>query len=268
LSPAAWWRWYRGLPENPIYMREKGNWGKPNPFFDNLMRFSPFVVLGAIALGFCGGFSNPAFFNDNEDLFAVYCLICLPGILLSMLTIFGSLMAPALTAPMISLERDRGSWEILRATPQSMQSILLAKFFGALSRLKIWPVLFVLSLFQGAIFFCSINVMSGSFSVWSWFLGVATVLRPWLEILFAAFTGFFFSTTVRSATIALASTYVIVVFFKLFNSGLVWMGLLAVTLNDEIAMLAIGNVGPTAVYAVSLLALIVGSFYTANHMVE
>lgn len=268
MNPAVWWRWYRALPDNPIYLREKGTWGKPNPFFDNLMRFSPFVILGAIALGFCGGFGNSAFFEGNDDLFAVWCLVCLPGVLLSMLTIFGSLMAPALTAPMISLERDRGSWDVLRVTPQSLTSILLAKLFGALSRLKIWPVLFVLSLFQGAVFFCSLSVMNGSLSVWTGLLGVTTVLRPWLEILFAAFAGFFFSTAVRSATVALASTYALVVIFKLFNSGLLWLAVSSSFMNDEISLLALGNVGPTAVYATAVTALFAGSFYMANHMGE
>lgn len=267
MSPIRWWRWYQHLPQNPVYLREKGHWGKPNPFYDNLIRFSPFLLLGGISLGFCAGFGNPAFFNNNDDLFTIWCLLCLPGMLLSMVTLFGSLLAPALTAPMISLERDKGTWDILLTTPQPVFSLLLAKLLGALSRLRIWPVLFVLSLFQGLIIFCSMSLMGGKITVWDGLLGLTTVLRPWLEILFAAFTGLLFSTVVRSATMAVSSTYAIVVIFKIFNSGLVWMALMSNQMSDETAVLAIGSVGPTAVYALAIIGLWAGIFYQANRMV-
>lgn len=263
----SWWRWYRNLSKNPIYLREKGQWGKPNPFYDNLLRFSPFVVLGGISLGFCTGFGNPAFFGNNDDLFAIWCLLCLPGILLSMLTIFGSLLAPALTAPMISLERDKGTWDILLVTPQPMMSILMAKLFGALSRLRIWPMLFVLSLFQGLILFCSLALVDGELVGWDWLMGLATVIRPWLEILFAAFMGLFLSTVTRSATMAVAGAYALVVIFKLFNSSLVWMGLLNSQVDSEMAVLGMGAVGPTAVYTLAIMGLWIGIFYQARKMI-
>lgn len=265
LNPLTWWRWARALPQNPIYLREKGTWGKPNPFFDNLIRFSPFIIIGSISLGFCAGFGNPVIFANNEDLFTLWCLICLPGILLFMLTFFGVLMAPALTAPMISLERDRGTWEILRATPQPMASILMAKFFGALSRLRIWPLLFVLTLLQGMVIFCSTVIISEG-SPWSWSMGAATIFRPWLEILFAAFTGLLFSTAVRSATMALVSSYAVVVIFKLFNNSLVWVGLMSNRLEGEIARLGMSTVGPTAVYALAIIAVWGGIFYQASKL--
>ncbi len=261
------WHWYRGLSDNPIYLREKGTWGKPNPFFDTLMRFIPFIVLGGIGLGFCAGFSNPALFGSNGNLFIVWCLLFLPGVLLSMLTILGSFMAPALTAPIISLERDRGTWEILRATPQSMRSILMAKLLGALSRLRIWPVLFVLSLFQGLILFFALTFALGEFTLWNWLLGAAVILRPWSEILFAAFAGLFFSTAVGSATMALVSTYALVVIFKLFNSSPLWLGLFTLSdINSDIAMFAMGSVGPTAVYILAIIVLWLGIFYQASRI--
>ncbi len=263
----SWWRWYRNLSDNPVYLREKGQWGKPNPFYDNLIRFSPFVVLGGISLGFCTGFSNPAFFGNNDDLFAVWCLLCLPSMLLSMVTIFGSLLAPALTAPMISLERDKGTWDILLVTPQPMMSILMAKLLGALSRLRIWPLLFVLSLFQGLIMFCSLSLMDGQMAGWDWLLSMATVTRPWVEILFAAFMGLFLSTAVRSATMAVAGTYALVVIVKLFNSSLVWMSLFSRQFEGGLAVLAMGAVGPTAVYTLAIVGLWVGIFYQARKMI-
>ncbi|MCP4362882.1 MAG: ABC transporter permease subunit [Chloroflexi bacterium] len=268
MSLKEWWRWYRALPQNPIYLREKGTWGNPNPFYDNLLRFSPFVLLGVIVLGFCTGFNNPAFFADNDALFAVYCLLCLPGILLSMLTIFGSLMAPALTAPTISMERDRGTWDILRVTPQPTASILLAKLFGALARLRIWPVLFLLSAFQGLIMFCSLTVMGGDTAVWGGIVGLMTLLRPWLEVLFAAFMGMFVSTAVRSATMALASTYALVVIVRLFNSSGVWLGVASIMSAKDTTMLIASSVGPTAVYLTAVLGLWGGILYQARRISE
>jgi ABC-type transport system involved in multi-copper enzyme maturation permease subunit len=262
----SWWHWYRNLPQNPVYLREKGHWGKPNPFYTNLMRFSPFVLLGVIALGFCGGFNNPAMFADNDDLFAIWCLVCIPGLLLSMLTIFGSLMAPALTAPAISLERAQGTWDVLRTTPQSTQSILLAKLFGGLARMRIWTLLLALSLFQGLIFFCTLTLTSTETAVWGWLVALVAVIRPWLEILFAAFTGMFFSTAVHSATIALASSYAIIVIFRLFNNSTVWYGLMSISQPEDVVMIVVGTVGPTAVYALAVAALWAGILYQANRL--
>ena len=56
--------------QNPVYQRERGGWGKPNQFYDNLSRFSPFVVLGAIVFGVCAGSSNPALLAGNDALLA------------------------------------------------------------------------------------------------------------------------------------------------------------------------------------------------------
>ena len=256
----AFWRWIRGLPENPVYLRERGSWGNPNPFFDNLNRFSPFIILGTISLGLCAGY-NPSFlaaFDEDDTIVLVWCLVCLPGILLSMLTIFGSLMAPALTAPAISMEQDKGTWDVLRMTPYSTNSILLAKLFGALSRLRIWPVLFVLTLLQGMMMFCLMTISGTETAVFGWLLGLATMIRPWLEILFAAFTGMYFSTLVRSATVALASAYTAVVLFKLINSSGVWV-LGSTFLNvDEIFLLLNGTIGPVVLYSIAVGVLWLG----------
>ena len=53
------WRWFRSLNENPIYLREKGGWGNPNPFYEMLRRYSPFVVMAAIVLGLSGMAAAP-----------------------------------------------------------------------------------------------------------------------------------------------------------------------------------------------------------------
>jgi ABC-type transport system involved in multi-copper enzyme maturation permease subunit len=266
LSLISWWRWWRALSENPVYRREKGGWGKPNPFYDNLSRFSPFVVIGAVLFGLCAGSTNPIFLTGRDELYAFWCFLCLPGIVLNMLSMFGSLMAPALTAPAVSMEMDRGTWEILRVTPQSTGSILLAKMFGALARLRIWPVLFALSLLQGSLIACVMTLSgSGAPGLLGPLIGLAAAVRPWLEILFAGTAGMYVSTRARSATLALVASYTAVVMMKLFNSSSLWIGVFGL-LDQEETMLLAGSVGPVLVYAFIIAGLLFGLSQQANRL--
>ncbi len=275
LNPISWWHWLRALRQNPVYLREKGSWGNPNPFYTKLRRYSPFFVIGAILLGFCSASSNLGLYSGasgNDELFIFYCLLCLPGMALSMLTIFGTFMAPALTAPSIGLEMDQGSWDLLRLTPQSTRSILLAKLFGGLARLKIWPVLFVLSLFQGLLI-TGISFLSGAFSEsaigqWGILLGITTVVRPWLEIFFAAVLGMFVSTWVRSSTMALVGSYSGIVFVKLFNNSVSWAAVGGVVGSSENGLFIGGTAGPPFGYVLLIVGLLVGIAWRANRMVE
>ena len=270
------WRWLRALRQNPVYLREKGEWGNPNPFYTKLRRYSPFFVIGAIVVGLCTASSNFSVYaglsGGNEELFIFYCLLCLPGMALSMLTIFGTFMAPALTAPSISLEMDAGSWDLLRLTPQSTRSILLAKLFGGLARLRIWPVLFVLSLFQG-IMITGISFLSGAIGdsqigQWGILLGATTVLRPWLEIFFAAVLGMFSSTWVRSSTMALVGSYSGIMIVKLFNNTITWAGFGSVAGFSENSLFVSGIIGPSIGYAVLIVGLLFGIALRANRMVQ
>ncbi|MFQ5436713.1 MAG: ABC transporter permease [Anaerolineae bacterium] len=243
------------MSRNPVYLREKGGWGKPNPFYETVRRYSPFVVIGAIFFGLCAGWSNPALFAANNDLAVFYCFLCLPGILLTGLTMFGSFMAPALTAPSISMEVDKGTWEMLRVTPLSARSIVLAKLFGGLSRLRIlWPTLFAVSLLQGVIWVCSLTMMGGRLALFGAALGVSATVRPWLEVLFAGIAGMVASTRVKSATMALVATYTAVVLMKLINSSLLWYGVSSLFDWQETG-LVVSTVGPTAVYGIAVLGL-------------
>ena len=258
-SPAtlrAGWRWFRSLNENPIYLREKGSWGNPNPFYETLRRYSPFVVMGAIVLGLCAG-TNPALLGatDDDELFAFICVLCLPGALLSMLTIYGSFMAPALTAPTISMEVDRGTWDILRLTPHATSGILLAKLFGGLARLRIWRVMLALSGFQAMMLFCVLSVTAEATAVSGFFIGLGALIRPWVEVLFAAFIGMYLSTWVKSARTALAGSYVIVVLMKLFSNSAIWLGIWNLLGVDDGGMLTGSILSPAIVYGTAVLLL-------------
>jgi hypothetical protein len=260
----TWWVWVRTLRQNPVYLREKGTWGNPNPFYTRLRQYSPFLIIGAIVLGICAGTSNPALLSGNEDLLIFWCVLCLPGVLLSMLTIFGTFMAPALTAPSISLEMDHGTWDILRMTPQPTEAILLAKLFGGLARLRIWPVLFILSMFQGLLVTCIAALGGGQLGLWGIVLGITTIFRPWLEVLFAAVARMFISTWVRSATIALVGTYTAVIIIKLFNSSTAWLGIISLLDVESNSLFIGGTAGPVLVYFGLIIALIIGIMLRAE----
>lgn len=271
ISPArlwAGWHWVRSLDENPIYLREKGDWGNPNPFYEKLRRYSPFVVMGAILLGLCAG-TNPALFGATEDdeLFSFICLLCLPGGLLSMLTIYGSFMAPALTAPTITMEKDRGTWDILRLTPHTTSGILLAKLFGGLARLPIWKVMLVLSVFQALMLLLVISIVpSDATAVSGLLIGLGAWLRPWVEVLFAAFIGMYLSTWARSSIFALAGSYVSVVLMKLFNSSLIWLAIWNLFNADSLLSVGGSMFSPTAVYGTAVLFLWWGIVRQANKL--
>lgn len=212
--------------------------------------------MGAIVLGLCAG-TNPALLGAAEDdaLFAFICVLCLPGALLSMLTIYGSFMAPALTAPTISMEVDRGTWDILRLTPHSTANILLAKLFGGLARLHIWRVMLVLSAFQATMLFCILSVTAQATAVSGFLIGLGALIRPWVEVLFAAFVGMYLSTWVKSARLALAGSYVSVVLLKIFSNSAIWLGIWTLLGVDEGTMLTGSILSPAVVYGTAVLLL-------------
>lgn len=245
--------WWRTLSAHPVYLREKGNWGKANPYFENLRRLSPFVVLGALLLGACTAATNPTLLSGNDELLAVWCFLCLPGILLSALTLFGSLMLPALTAPSISHEMALGTWELLRVTPLQTRNIIMAKLFGSLARLRLfWWLLFIMSMFQGLMMACTTSLIAGDYAIWGWLIGLTTVVRPWLELMFVALVGMVFSTMTRSATLALTGSYTAVILVKLANSSALWLGISTLFELDELVVLT-SILGPAIIYMLATI---------------
>jgi hypothetical protein len=265
---SVWGQW-QALRANPVYLRERGAWGNPNPFYAQLTRYSPFVVIGAILFGVCAGGSNPTLFAGGDSaLAAATCFLCLPGFALTAVSLYAQFMAPALTAPSISLERAGGTWDILRLTPLSMRLILFSKLFGGLSRLRIWPILFALSALQGGIMFCSITLLGEEMALWGGLMGLATVLRPWSELLFAAFVGMYFSAVASSAMIALVGAYAVLALVKLFNSSGLWAAALVLAQADSAATVVWSLLGPVIVYGVAITAVALGISHQAKKMSE
>ncbi len=262
------YHWLRTLPENPIYQREKGGWGTPNPFFEGVRRYSPFIVMGVGLLGLCAGSNNTSMFSGNDELFAIYCLLCIPGIIVNMMTLGGSFLSPALTAPSISQELNGGTWEILLMTPQSTRSIVFAKMFGALSRLRwMWPVLFLLSMLQGTALLCMMVMMDNEELLWMAIpTGAALAARPWLEVLFAALVGMLSSMYSRSARMALLAAYAAIIILKMFNNGTVWYFVPTWLGTEGTIAYMISIVGPTAVYTIILIAFTITTLWRASHI--
>lgn len=261
-AAGTWRRRWRTLLQNPIYLREKGVYGNPNPYFDLLRRYSPLVVLGALLLGICAGYTNPALLLDEEQIFLLWCLICLPNMALTCLTWIGVIMAPALTAPAISLEVSRGTWDILRLTPQPLSTIILAKMLGALSRLPIWPAMAVLSFMQGAVLFCGMVLLQASPLGFVSALGI--VLRPWAEILFAAVLGMTCSAWLRSATLALAAAYGGVLLLKVATGFFGWL-IAAILLETNIPSISsVAMFAPVLLYVTLATVLFVALIRRAD----
>ena len=252
----AHWQWLRALRENPIYLRERGSWGRANPFYERLASYWPLVAIAALFLGFCAAGGNPAIVSGNELIIGLWCLLCFPNMLTAVLSLYGSIMLPALTAPSVSLELDRGTWDILRVAPYSDQTILSAKLLGALGRLRIWWLLLIVGLIQGLAAACFFSFSVPGEAVWALAIGPAVVARPLVEVLFAGCLGFYLSTRIRSATTALAAAYGGVFVLKLLNSSGTWTLIgrgLALEEGDQFVM---GVVVPAAVYSVSVLILL------------
>jgi hypothetical protein len=268
------WRWWRGLRQNPIYRRERGEWGRPNPFYDSVNRFSPLFVLAALVIGGCTLYTNPALLAGGA-FGPLFCLYCLPGIAVSALTLFGSFMAPAATAPTLSLEMSQGTWDILRLTPQSTLSILLAKLFGGLSRLPIWTLLGVLTLIQSCFLTLGLALTSdGEGDALEFFMiiltGLFLVSRPWLEILFAAFLGMYSSTWIPTPALALATSYGALLLMKVIvwlSAGvlpLIWMDYYSFGEGTLVILMSAG--GPVLLYGVVTAALLYGLFHRAQKL--
>lgn len=247
--------WWRALKAHPVYLRERGQWGKSNPYYETLRRFSPLVILGVLLFGACGGSASPTLLAGGDELAIFWCMLCLPGILLSALTLFGLLMVPALTAPTISLERNNQTWEILRATPLPLPTLLLAKMFGGLARLRAyWWLMFVVSLFYSLMLMASTLFVGQEMALSGLLLGLATLIRPWLEILFAALVGMLMSLWASSSTSALIGSYGVIVAFKLCNSSFLWTALsLGLSEIADLSLLA-GTLLPTLTYTLAAAA--------------
>lgn len=268
MSFGAWWHWFRTLKENPIYQREAGLIGEPNPFYKNLRKYTFLVFLLAISLGGCAGVSNRTILLSADSETAVlWLLICIPGTLISMITFYGMVLAPALTAPALGMELNKGTWEMLRLTPQPLSTVVLAKLFGGLRRLGIWRWLLGLTLFEGVVLFFG-GLFFDSWVTMSVLGGITAVSRPWLEILFSAFLGMYLSTWIQTPSVTLAATYCGILLFRIFNNSILWLAIYGGIIGlDEGTTIALGLFSPMIGYIIALVILTYGIIRRAKNYV-
>ncbi len=255
----------RAYQANPIYQREQGRWGEPNPYFSRINRNAPLIVLLVIVLGVCCGSNTfSSFFGVSDLAGGLLALACLPNVLVQMITWAGIILAPTLTAPAVVDEVKRGSWDFLRLTPFSTGQVLTAKLLGGLSRLKIWIPLLVLNGIQAVVGLAAAAALAAGGSVTGALLSLAGIVlliaRPWIEIAFAALVGLLLSSITRSTRGALAGSYAVVLLVKMVNSSIFWLplGLTAVVLPElESSLLGLVAGGPTLIYVAMLIAVLI-----------
>lgn len=241
--------WRARLIAEPIYLRESGHWGTPNPFFDNSRRYVPLVVLLSLVPALCTSISNPTFLSQEGFIDDVlYCLLFLPMFGVTVFSWLGIYLAPAVTVPSLGMERQQRSWELLRLTPFSTSQIIMAKLLGSLKRLRIWPILLVLCFFQALIFGGALlangEVVAGLLA------GVALLFRPGLDIFFAGLVGVYLAMWIKSIPSALAMAYGMVIVVKIASSILTALvaGLLALVVNSSALVFALTLLVPMLLY--------------------
>ncbi len=252
-----WRTFFRTLKNNPIYRREAGYIGEPNPFYVSLRKRTAVFVFVALVMGACGGLTNRSYlYGVDTVLSLVSALVCIPGVLISILTLYGVMMAPALTAPTLSIEQETGTWDILRLTPQPTSTILVAKTLGSLRRLGIWPFLLILTVIEGLVLGIGGFFTREAFYILGLAGGITAVIRPWIEILFSAALGMYLSTFIRASSMTLAATYGGLLLFRLLNNALLWFGLWSFWLpSREVGSVTMGLLTPTVIYIIALIFL-------------
>jgi hypothetical protein len=256
------WAFFKTVRTNPIYLREQGRWGEPNQYYATLMRYLPLIILLVLVLGVCGYGQASALMGLSNQTGVFFALICIPNILIQILTWIGLIIAPALTAPSVVEEVHRGSWDILRLTPMPTMHIIVAKFLGGLSRLKIWRVLLITSALYAAGAAIGSSTLFYQESApapifWGLVTGLMIFIRPWLEIGFAGLAGLMLSLWTSSTRAALIGSYALVVFFRLVLGNIVLWSIVAgmVELDYESAAFAVGSMGLDVLYIASGLLL-------------
>ena len=245
--------WTR-IKRNPVYQRERGRWGEPNPFFARLNRYSPFIIIGIFIFTVCCGW-NSAFTGLDPSYAVMWAVLCLPNLAMQGLSWAVVILVPALTAPSISEEMRRGTWDILRLTPQPLYDILLAKVFGSLGRLKIWWPMLIVSIIQAAgavvgVLGSQLVERSGSGLVMVSLLALSLVVRPWLETICVALIGITASTVAASARAALVGSYAAVLLIRFFvyiaSFTITFLG--AELLSIGVSLISLANLFGTLFY--------------------
>lgn len=173
-------------------------------------------------------------------------------------------IAPALTAPAIARERERGTFDLLRTTLLTERSIILGKLGGCL--VQLWPGLLTLALlapcyvfwtFWGGLFSLTapgivspidlgVFLLENSLDTGMLWMGLlllvggAGLLRPWSALAFHASVGLYVSMRSHSSGTAIAVSYGVILAWRVFLwlVSAVGTSLFIMLLGPEVSSLA------------------------------
>lgn len=183
-----------------------------------------FVVLTLmlIALAAVGGMAAASGDSGGMGMGLSYGAGAGSAVVLAVMTVQSMmlwLIAPALTATSVSGEIEKGTWELLLATPLSGRRIIAGKLGAAMAYVS-------LLLFAGLPVLSLGVILGGVSTLWlttMWLGALTTGLA-------GAMLGLFFSTVARSSARALVASYVSVVLLSILRScgttgGMVLVGM-------------------------------------------
>ncbi|MEM7797841.1 MAG: hypothetical protein AAF633_01510 [Chloroflexota bacterium] len=217
------WAFLSDIRSHPIYGRQRGRWGEVNSYYKRITSYLWLLIFAFPVLFITNAITPFSIFGSQEYGF-LFLTTCLPGLVVQLITWIGLISAPAMTAPAIVEEIQGGSWDILRLTPMPVHEIVIAKFLGGLSYLKIWVPLLLVSILQAILFFLGLSASFVGFDqpnpIPLILAGASILLRPWLEITFAGIVGITISMWATSVRGALVSSYAIILLFKFILSNI------------------------------------------------
>lgn len=256
------WTFLSGIRSHPIYQRERGRWGEVNGYYKRITNYL-WLMIFAFPVLFFTNFLSPFSILGSEQFGFLFITTCLPNLAVQLITWIGLISAPAMTAPAVVEEVQRGSWDILRLTPMPVHEIVIAKLLGGLSHLKIWIPLLVISLIQIVLLLLGLTASVASSlsldSVLPFLMGSASLLlRPWLEIIFAGFIGITISLWAATTRGALISSYAIILIVKIFLSNIVALvvGISLSEIGFDLLGAAISVATPILLYTSLIIASI------------
>jgi hypothetical protein len=184
---------------------------------------------------------------DRESILALFVMLGINVISIffstqSLIVTIAQWAMPALVAPIVTRERELGTWDLLRSTPMTTRQIVWAKFAGVCVRYPFWllalatfPAQLAVATLPGAAIGNALSsqllmgqeVMSRNLN---WQLGLASggagllFIAQQISGLFAtAGISLLCSTIVRRSSSAIALAYAGMIFVQMLGGGVVWL---------------------------------------------
>jgi len=192
--------------------------------------------------------------SSSADVLAIFAMVGL-NLISAFVSAQGLLVTvatwamPVLIAPLITRERELGTWDLLRSTPLTTRQIVWAKLAGVLVRYPLWllaaatfPAQLAVATLPGAAVgnLLSSPLLMASQALGrnlSWQLGLASggaglllIAQQISGILASIGVSLVCSTFTRRSSSAIALAYASLIFVQVLGSGLVWIAAMVAAL--------------------------------------